>query len=115
MLYNFDRLIDKYSGDFTLVSETEGNYIGGKYISGETTEITLRGAIVPIADNKVYQSGGTYTTKDRELYMRTPIDKPLETVKVRYKNNEYKIEQVKDFSDYANAYIYLLKWVSGFD
>lgn len=112
MLYNFDRLIDKYSVDFTLVTASEGSYIDGHYVAGNTTAELVRGAIVPISDNKIYQSGGTLTTKDRQLYMRTPIEAPLKTTKVRYKNDEYNIEQSTDFGDYANAYIYLLKWVS---
>lgn len=112
MLYNFDRLIDKYSVDFTLVSISEGNYIGGKYVAGNRTETPCRGAIVPLPDKKIYQSGGTLTTKDRQLYMKTPISDPLKTTKVNYKSNEYSIEQDTNWGDYANAFVYVLKWVS---
>lgn len=114
-LYNFNRLIDKYSVDFTLLSTSKGGYVGGKYVSGEETATAYRGAIVPVSDSKIYQSGGTLTTKDRQLFMRTPIAQALTNAKVRFKNNEYNIEQVTDFDDYADAYIYLLKWVSAFD
>lgn len=110
-LYNFDRLIDKYSVDFTLVSIAEGSYIGGKYVGDVSTETACREAIVPMPDNKIYQSGGAITTQDRLLIMRSPITEPLKNAKVRYKGNTYKIEQSTDYSDYADVYIYTLKWV----
>lgn len=111
-LYNFDRLIDKYSVDFMLITASEGGYVSGRYVEGERTETAYRGAIFPISDGKVYQSGGTYTTKDRQLIMRTPIEKPLTNAKVVFKGNEYSIERSKDFGDYANVYNYDMKWVS---
>lgn len=111
-LYNFDRLIDKYSVDFTLVTAAEGTYVGGDYVAGEAAETACRGAIVPMSDSKIYNSGGAYTKKDRQLYMRTPIPYSLKTTKARYKGDLYNIEQATDFDDYANAYIYVMKWVS---
>lgn len=110
-LYNFNRLIDKYSVDFTFISTSEGSYIGGKYVEGEKAETTYRGAIVPISDSKIYQSGGVLTTKDRQLYMKVPVEKALTNAKIKFKGNVYKIEQETNFDDYSNAYIYLLKWV----
>lgn len=111
-LYNFERLIKKYSGDFTLVSTAKGEYIGGKYVEGEKTETGCKGAFVPMSERKIYQSGGTYTSKDYTLYMTEPIPKAFETVKAIYKGNEYNIEQATDYEDYADAYIYNAKWVS---
>lgn len=110
-LYNFDRLIDKYSVDFTLITISGGSYVGGKYVGSTETETLCRGAIDPISDSKIYQSGGVLTTKDRQLYMRTPIEKSLTDSKIRFKGNVYKIEQDTNYDDYANAYIYMLKWV----
>jgi len=112
-LYNFNRLIDKYSVEFTLVVASEGHYDGGEYVKGAEVETACKGAIVPISDSKIYQSGGTLTTKDRQLFMRVPINQPLKTVKVRFKGSAYSIEQETNFDDYSDAYIYLLKWVGG--
>lgn len=114
-LYNFNRLIEKYSVDFTLVYEAEGTYDSGVYVAGEKTETPCRGAFVPISERKIYQSGGTLTEKDYNLYMRVPIDKPLKTTTARYKGNEYKLEQETNYEEYADAYIYVAKWVSTFD
>lgn len=114
-LYSFDNLINKYSVNFTFTTYSEGSYVGGKYVEGEATEVACRGAIVPYADSKIYQSGGTITKKDRQLIMRTVIPFSLKGAKVRYKGDEYSIEQSTDFDDYADVYIYALKWVSRFD
>ena len=110
-LYNFKRLIEKYSVDFTLVSISEGSYVGGKYVEGIKTETQCRGAIVPISDSKIYQSGGALTIKDRQLFMKSPIEQSLTNSKIRYKGNVYKIEHETNHEDYADAYIYTLKWV----
>lgn len=114
-LYNFVRLINKYSVDFEFVAVAKGNYISGKYVEGEETVTACRGAIVPMAERKIYQSGGTYTQKDRDLYMHTPLPDDFQTGKVRYKGNEYSIEQETNYEDYADAYVYNLKWVKSFD
>ena len=111
-LYDFRRLIEKYSVDFLLVTEGEGSYVGGKYVAGEKTVANRRGAIVPLSDKKIYSSGGTLTYKDRQLFMKTPIEESLKYSNVEYKGCNYSIEQETNFDDYADAYIYILKWVS---
>lgn len=114
-LYNFVRLITKYSVDFEFVAVEKGGYSGGRYIEGEETVTQCRGAIVPMAERKIYQSGGLFTQKDRDLYMFKPLPAEFTTGKVRYKGNEYKIEQETNYEDYADVYVYNLKWVSSFD
>lgn len=114
-LYNFTRLIKKYSVNFTLVIPGEGKYIGGKYTEGEAEEVSMSGAIIPMSESKVYQSGGTYTSKDRQLYMLSPVEKALEGGKVKYDGNIYSIETETDYKDYCDAAVYNLKWVSSFD
>lgn len=110
-LYNFNRLIDKYSVDLTLVTKTEGKYINNRYVDGETIETAIRGAFVPISENKIYQSGGAYTNKDYNLIMKVPIEQPLETAKVVYKGNEYSLEQQTNYEEYADVYLFAAKWV----
>lgn len=114
-LYDFRRLIEKYSVDFLLVTEEKGGYVGGKYVAGKETVTERRGAIVPISDKKIYQSGGTLTDKDRQLFMKTPIEESLKYSNVKYNGCKYSIEQETNFDDYADAYIYMLKWVENFD
>lgn len=109
--YNFVDLIRRHSVAFEVLSYAEGEYVGGKYQNGAETVSERSGAILPMSDRKIYQSGGTYTTQDRTLYMSTPLEGALETLRVRYKGNVYSVESDQDFEDYSAAYIYDLKWV----
>lgn len=109
--YDFTDLIRRHSVPFEVVAFTKGGYVGGKYQKGLQTVTEREGAILPMTDNKIYQSGGTYSTKDRMLYMSTPIDGAFDTLKIRYDGNMYGIESAQDFSEYSDAYIYTLKWV----
>ena len=114
-LYNFIRLINKYSCDFTLVTRERGEYEGGIYAAGAEAQASMRGAIVPMSERKVYQSGGHYTSEDRNLYMHSPITAPLEDCRVEYKGKTYSIEEEQDFSEYADVWEYVLRRVSADD
>ena len=114
-LYNFDKLIDKYSVDFLFVTNEKGKYVGGQWFKGDEIKTPWKGAIVPLSDQKIYQSGGTYTSYDRQLFTRTKLSDALKESKVIYKNNMYSIENEVDYDDYCDAYVYVLKWVSNFD
>lgn len=114
-LYNFTRLVNKYSNPFEVIYQQEGSYIGGKYVAGGELKEPAMGAIIPMSERKIYGSGGTYTTKDRQLIMLESIKRPLKEVKVRYKGCEYSVEQETDYTDYSDVNVYWLKWVSNFD
>lgn len=115
MMYNFTDLVRRHSVPFQLVTKSGGSYASGKWESGSESVSERSGAIIPMSEYKAYQSGGTYSTKDCNLYMTTPIESPLKETQVRYKGNVYNVEQSRDFSDYSADYVYLLKWVSSFD
>lgn len=120
--YNFVDLIKRHSVPFEVITHTEGGYVNGRYIKGTEIVNESLGAILPLqngnthraggmADGIIYQSGGTYTAKDRALYMISPLEGALKEIQVRYKGDVYSVESVQDFSDYSPAYIYVLKWV----
>ena len=108
-LYNFKRLIEKYSVTFSLIREAGGKYVGGKYVKGEAVTEEMRGAIVPMSDSKVYGSGGTYTTKDRELYLTKPLTGSLSEYRVSHKGELYAVESGRNYEDYADVSVYVLK------
>lgn len=110
-LYNFKRLINKYSVTFSL-HRTQGSFVGGRWELGGEVIGEMRGAIVPLSEKKIYGSGGTYTTQDRELYLTKPLTHPLSDLKVVYKGNSYSVEDGRNFEDYADVAVYTLKWVS---
>lgn len=114
-LYNFTRLISKYKTDFEIIGEKDGRYEGGIWRHNEGKSITKQGAIVPMSERKLYQSGGTYTVQDRELYMFEKIPEALLDCYVIYKGNRYKIEEETDYSEYSDVYVYVLRRVSTVD
>ncbi len=111
-LYNFTRLIDKYSCVFTLITKNEGTYEGGLYVDGEPATQEMTGAIVPMSSKKIYSSGGTYTAQDKQLFMHAEIPAALLGSQVKYKNCLYNIEEDADYSDFADVWEYVLKRVS---
>lgn len=111
-MYNFVDLIRRHSVPFELVSNSGGSYIDGKWKNGLQTISARFGAIIPLPERKIYSSGGTYTSKDRNLFMSTPITSPLKETQVRYKGDLFNIEEETDYSDYSAAFIYVLRWVS---
>lgn len=115
-VYRFDRLIKKYSVNCKLHAETAGgSYVGGEWVpesAPATQDIT--GAIIPMTERKIYQSGGTYTEQDREFI--TKLEIPLEPARyIVYKGAKYHMQGNTDYSDYAGFYAYNLKRVGAFD
>lgn len=114
-LYNFKRLIRKYSVKFTLIQSSQGKFVSGRWEQGERVETLMYGAIVPLSERKIYSSGGTYTEQDRELYLTKPLNAPLSDFQVVHNTNTYAVEQGRNFEDYADVAVYTLKWVSKSD
>lgn len=115
-LFNFDRLVKKYSINCQLLSEAvSGSYVGGEWVPGPAPPSRgITGAVIPMTDRKIYQSGGTYTEHDREFVTLTEI--PLEpTHYILYKGMKYQVEENTDYSDYAGFYAYNMKRVGAFD
>lgn len=113
--YDFTDLIERHSVPFEVLSYGDGSYVGGKWQSGSESVSEANGAILPLAERKIYHSGGTYTTQDRNLYMNSPIEGALKELKVRYQGNIYSVEEETDYPPYSGTYIYVLKWVSAVD
>lgn len=116
--FNFNRLINKYSREFTVLSETEGSYnAAGDYISGTPTETVLKGAIIGFSENKIHRSEGTLTANDKALHLLEPINDALMKGIVIFQGNKYRIEtqKRKDNSDFTGCYSYTLKYCSAFD
>lgn len=116
--FNFSRLIGKYSREFTVIVNSEGEYDAkGDWTDGEKQEITMTGAIMAVSENKVYNSNGAYALKDKVLYMTEPLNNALFDCHVKFRGNVYKIDGAveSDDADFTGVYHYVLKWVSALD
>ena len=114
LLYNFERLIKKYAVSCQLVSFEEGSWNAGKRIKGEKTTTDISGAIVPINEKRIQNSGGSYRQGDCEFITMQPITINSKTYLVN-KGKIYKLEDATDYSDYANFNTYVARRVSAFD
>lgn len=110
-LYDFTRLVRKYSGPIEIITYGNGEYVDGKYVKGEAKIIETEGAVVPMPQRKIYQSGGTLKTTDRQLYMLKEIPRPLDGAEVKHKGKTYSVEEDTDYTDYGDVTVYVLKWV----
>ena len=113
--YNFTRLVNKYSSEFTAISLLTGYYDdSGDWVDGETVEITLHGAIIKHRDTKIFKSNGTLTEQDRALFTLEPIEKALQGSQVVYEDNVYSIVDNLENAKFTGIYKYTLKYVSAF-
>lgn len=114
--FNFERLIEKYSCEFTAIVNFEGKYDDkGDWVNGETREIPMTGAIIGFKESKVFRSEGTLTAKDKHLFMLKPFDNSWKSVAIIYKGEKYNVEAETDNADFTGFYSYVLKYVSAFD
>ena len=114
--FNFDSLIEKYSVEFVVLYPAKSALNdSGDYVKGEPTKKEMTGAIIAFKENKIFRSEGTLTTQDRQLYTLTPIETPLDGVKVIYNNRVYNVEDTTENADFTGCFSYTLKFVSAFN
>jgi hypothetical protein len=110
--FEFADFIDEFKVDFTVYNEAAGNYdTTGKWIpGGSLAPSAMSGIILPLSNDELQHEGnGTYTTKDRKIYTTTPLKIGQ---KVAYDGDEFTIDSNKDYTAYADVYIYFAKGVS---
>lgn len=114
-IFQFKRLIQKYSVPFTLEIETAGtrNDIG-EWVNGVPVTSTQRGAIIPLTKQEIYQAGGRLTSADRTLIIDKKVVIPLKS-KVFYGGTTYHVEAIVPYGDYGDFNTYTLKSVSAFN
>ena len=114
--FHFDNLIDKYSVDFTVISQSQGYYDDmGEWQAGTRLEIPKKGAIIGVSATKMYRAEGMLTAQDKELFMKESIGCDFDKAHVIYAGNKYKVEsQPNDNSEFTGVFGYVLKYVSAF-
>ena len=107
-LYNFKRLISKYTqGKTQAIIEQEGHYDmenGGQYVEGKTEMIELiPAAVVPLSDDDLkFDEAGTYNDDSMKMYCYKYLEK---STKIKYEKNDgriyyFTILSKRDYSDY---------------
>lgn len=107
MIFNFERLIRKYGVQGASIEVAgESGWVDGEYVEQPPQQVPLQCAIVPMATRTVYDSGGRYTTADRTMYTQQQL--PLQSI-VTYRDATYSVEEISDYTEYADFYTYQLK------
>lgn len=114
--FNFKRLIEKYSTDFTVCVPSKDDFDdSGEYVKGTPTKQTFRGAILSHRESKIFKSGGTLTEQDRALYMLEPPPADLQGAELIHGENLYHISSKLENAAFTGVYAYMLKFVSVFN
>ena len=113
-LYNFKRLVEKYSVPCQLVTGQQPGYYDedGKWHDPQDVTCDTKAAILPVPERTLYESGGRYTAADRLVISLEAY--PMHS-HIVYRGNKYRIEEMTDFTEYADFNQYLAKWVSAVD
>lgn len=107
--FEFADFVDEFRVDFTSFVQTEGYYNDdGDFVKGVEIVTPGYGIMLPLTQNDLrYSEAGTYSTNDKKIYTVDPLALGQE---VEYKGSRYTIQSFKDYSDYADVYIYHARW-----
>lgn len=115
----FKEVIEENGVPFTAFLSGEGQYINGKWVPAVPVEVTMTGIILPlvagsrsIGEELNYIENGVYTTKEKKLMTVVPIEIGTQ---VKYKNDFYTIQAFKDYSEYTDVNVYVMRWREGVD
>ncbi|WP_051870400.1 hypothetical protein [Brevibacillus laterosporus] len=112
-IFQFSGLLNRFTTTFEVEVKTKGDYDDtGRWMEGTEKNEQRTGAIVPMPMRIVMEQGGRFTLSDHLLYCLDPIEPRSE---VTYAGNGYRVEELTDFTPYADCYRYVLKRVSPFD
>ncbi len=114
--FHFDRLINKYSSEFSAILPESGHYAdNGEYVIDEKSNLALSGAIIDISESKVRNSNGTLTLKDKQLFIKGKPIEGLINSKVVYGGNQYSVESETENHSFTGFSSYTLKYISAFN
>ncbi|KOP82005.1 hypothetical protein AMS60_05610 [Bacillus sp. FJAT-21945] len=107
--FEFADFVDEFYVPFTYVEQKDGYWNdSGDWIEGGEITISSGGIILPLSEDDLkYSEAGTYSKKDKKLYVTNELKTGN---KVIYKNDKYTIQNFKDYSDYADVFIYFMRW-----
>lgn len=117
--FEFKDLIEQFTVTFTLERFIEPNepveYDNRGNVINPLDDLPkmARGALIPMPQKAVYQSGGRLTEADRLLYSLDHTI-PLKS-RITYKGMKYHVESKTPYEDFADFSTYTLKGVDSFD
>jgi hypothetical protein len=107
--FEFADFVEEFKVPFTAYVTTEGYWEdSGDWIPGREEPIAMVGIMLPLTQNDLkYAENGTYSVKDKKIYTTETLSIGQ---KVEYKGDKYTIQNFKDYSDYADVFIYFARF-----
>jgi hypothetical protein len=107
--FEFADFVNEFKVSFTAYVESEGHWNdAGDWVEGGETPVSMVGILLPLTENDLqYAENGTYSVKDKKIYTTEQLELGQ---KVEYKGSSYTVQNFKDYSDYADVYIYFARW-----
>lgn len=107
--FEFADFVDEFEVPFIYHDHKEGYWNeDGNYVEEQEIPVDMSGIVLPLTDDDLrYAEAGTYSTKEKKIYTVDPLE---EGRVVEYKGDKYTIQSFKDYSEYADVYIYLMRW-----
>ena len=112
-IYNFSRLINKYSRPTIVHGElTDGAWVNGKWIEGIPTQEIISLAVIPFDIKTIAQLGGNVSSADAQIYSLNVLK---HGDRIEQGGNKYTVDTSANFKPYGDFYRYIAKGVSSFD
>jgi hypothetical protein len=111
--FQFADFIEEFKVTFTAYQESSSGYYNdeGDWVEGEggLIPVQMTGIVLPLTEDDLkYVEQGTYSVKDRKLYTLQPLKLGI---KIEHKGTQYTVQNFKDYSDYADVFIYYARCV----
>ncbi|MGM0806519.1 MAG: hypothetical protein ACQET8_17395 [Bacillota bacterium] len=109
--FEFKEMIDDYgiSLNYHPPSTEKGWKENGDPIKGAAVDpVQIIGVILPLSDDELrYVEQGTFTSKDRKIITTSELKFGQTVV---HKSIPYTVQNLKDYTDYSDVYIYYARW-----
>jgi hypothetical protein len=107
--FEFADFVQEFKVNFTAIEQSEGHYAdNGDWIEGTETSIPMVGILLPLTqDDLRYGENGMYSVKDKKIY--TTEELKVGQI-IEFKGDRYTVQNFKDYSSYADVYIYYARW-----
>ena len=107
--FQFADFVDEFYVPFKYFTKTEGTYDeSGDWHKGEETAEERGGIVLPLSEDDLrFVESGSYNEKNKKIYTTKPL---AQNAMIEYKGEKYTVTTFKDYTDYADVFIYYARW-----
>lgn len=107
--FEFADFVEEFKVPFISFKQVEGHWKdGGEWVESTFETYPMEGIVLPLSEDDLqYAEAGTYSVKDKKIYTTQALEMGQE---IEYKNDRYTVQNFKDYTDYADVYIYFMRF-----